>query len=158
MAKRTKGEMVELIEQVKLLIIKGNVDYAIVKTLMKLHNVGDRQARKYVDKAHSELTESTKMEVEKHRNQSIKRYNYLFNKAIEAGQVKTALSVLVQLDKITGASHPEVVKHQIEMTPTGDGKPAAANGFLAMIVNAREGAAALEEEMIERYRKERNAE
>lgn len=159
MAKRTKGEYDELVEQVKLLIIKAHTDYAIVKTLTKNHGIGVRMAQKYLKKAHEQITAGTKINVEKERGESIKRLKYLIQKAIDAGQLKTAMQGQAQLDKLTGASHQEVVKHTIEMSPLvgKDGKQ-QPNGFLAMIVNAREGAAALEEEMIEQYRKDRNAE
>lgn len=155
----TKGSVEELIEQTKLLIIKAHTDYAIVKTLAAKYNIGIRQAQKYVNRAHAEITDDTKVVVEKERSQSIRRIKYLIQKAIDAGQIKTALQAQVQLDKLTGASHQEVVKHTIEMSPIigADGKK-QPNGFLAMIVNARENAATLEEEMIEQYRKERNAE
>lgn len=111
MPNMTKGQVAELIEQVKVLIIKAHTDYAIVKTIMAKHDIGDRQARTYVSRAHSEILSETKVEVEHERKKAIRRYNYLIERCISKEQYKSAAIIQEKLDKLTGAA-VETVKHE----------------------------------------------
>lgn len=147
----TKAEVGEVIERAKFLIITANKDYAIIKTIAHEKGITIRQARMYVHRAHEELAKTMLPNIEEERTKSIKRYEMLFAKAVEKGQIKTAAIIQEKIDRLLGMQ--EAVKIAMTVEGKKDGEPIKHNGFQAMIVDAR----AIADKMREQLEKERLA-
>lgn len=153
MAKLTSGEAGEVVERIKLLIIKAHTDRDIAKTFAKELGVQPRQINVYIKRAHEQLAEENQFNLHEEKAKAVKRYELIINKCIAAGQYKTAALTQVQLDKLLGTQEPERFEH----THSGKkgGEPIAINGFQATIIDARARAEKMREQL-EKERLERN--
>lgn len=149
----SRAEVGEVIERCKYLIITANKDYAIVKSIAAERGIQPRMARKYVAEAHKQLREQVLPDIDEERTKAIGRYELIISKCIAAGQFKTAAMTQEKIDRLLGTQ--SAIKLDMEVSGKKGGEPIKANGFMAMIVDARGRADRIRDEL-ERERRERN--
>lgn len=154
MSKLTNAEVSELIEGIKLLIIKANTDYAIVQSVAKDKGIQPRQAREYLKRAHRELAEAAIPNRQEAITKAIRRYEFIIKECLKAKQYKTAALTQQRLDMLLGT--PEAIKIAVEHTGKNGAPLPQQNGFHAILVDAKAIAAQMAEEL-ERDRQERIA-
>ena len=102
MSKSCTNTILVRISEVAKLLIKGNGREDIVQYCAKHFKISERQADKYIQRAKEEIEISAKRNIEYEYGKAVKRYELLFNLAVDGKNYKVALQINKELVNLQG--------------------------------------------------------
>lgn len=113
MAKSSKYTVNQRINEVVDMLIEGRNRFKIIQYGSTQWNIGERQIDKYIAKARDLIQMDVKKNIEYDYAKAIRRYEELYNKAIENEDYRLALSINKEISTIQGL-------HKIQIEHSGD--------------------------------------
>lgn len=108
MIKSSKQVVNERIEKTSQLMIDGKSRADIIQFSSENWKIGERQVDKYIAKAREFIQSEITRNIEFDYAKSIKRYENLYQKAIECKDYKLALSVNKEISNLQGLSKVQI--------------------------------------------------
>lgn len=113
MEKSSKHTVNQRINEVVDMLIEGRNRFKIIQYGSTQWNIGERQIDKYIAKARDIIQMDVKKNIEYDYAKAIRRYEELYNKAIENKDYRLALSINKEISTIQGL-------HKIQIEHSGD--------------------------------------
>lgn len=108
MSKSSKHIIKERIKEVSIMLINGFSREEILQNTSNLWNVSDRQIDTYIAKARDLIENSIKRKIEYDFAKAVRRYEDLYNKALENKDYKLAVSINKELTNLQGLNKVQV--------------------------------------------------
>lgn len=113
MEKSSKHTVNQRINEVVDMLIEGRNRFKIIQYGSTYWNIGERQIDKYIARARDLIQLDVKKNIEYDYAKAIRRYEELYNKAIENEDYRLALSINKEISTIQGL-------HKIQIEHSGD--------------------------------------
>lgn len=113
MSKLLQNIVYKRIAEVSEMLIEGKSRAHIVQYSSDNWNIGERQTDKYISKAREYLLSEIKRDIEYDYAKAMKRFESLYNKAIDKKDYKLALAINKEICAIQGL-------HKIQIDHTGE--------------------------------------
>lgn len=111
MAKRDSNAVDMLFNEIMELWINGYTRKAIVQYCAENHNISDRQTDNYLAKVYKEISNNHKEHRVKLVNQSLRRYNDLYDRNLAVQDYRECRSVQDSIVKLFGIAEPYKIDH-----------------------------------------------
>jgi len=110
MGRATEAEVIERTNVVAELLVRGADRQRVLQYAATNWGLADRQADTYIAKANKAIAESAAVERDHEIGRGLRRLHYLYNRAVQEGNLRIALEVVRETNKMLGLNAPTQVE------------------------------------------------